>query len=743
MSDYNSTRLYSLEQTINTITKGVYQVALHNVKPTAAKNAADKLRSNPTYCKPVGMWVTPQLDSESKPYAITSSSLATWWSTDSRFHTAIVSHWETVSDFLLDISSAAKEWNNEKKKQDVQRSENNSEASRAIIDAKETKSKEYPLYANWSSAEEKITTPDMDFLYNNLSHDKTNNLYWTFENGTTVPIPMMEGSVARRIMDDADFWSDFATENMYKIKEFCRIIIDKCYDLRNNAAFDDTDLPTLENQIEDLVPHCISRNICVSIHFAKIGSGKNASWCFDHFSLEMNATKPSMNRLNWCAVLQTDMLRFLDFSKIRTIKQWSITKGERSIYSYDMTGITMGRKVPKLPKMPRTFSKFFSGKLVNPIMDLLRIATFIVSVIDPDNFSRQVLMLVGLGKEGKGIFAKLMSNIFGSACVTLQELAFDDKQTFGMAPAMNKRLVILQDVTKPTGVVESAMFKSLTGNDTLSVNRKYLNTMEWQVEGSKMLVVTNKRVWLNNYYAISRVLPLFFQKNYNELDVQGVKNITNDLILEKTEFVQWCFDYVSYFKQLTNAKGDPWRFNTDNGLVILSDEQFSKWKAGELDMSNENAIIKEAFEAATPANATNSIFKVSQYDDENEDVEDICEGIFNLFFERDPNSHMKRTDITRTLVENARKNYTDMLLLGITVHTIDTKCKGITTFMAWLANREFIKTSQINGYPHFWGIKKKEDSSLNDSDYCNAAVVKEMKEKEEIFNRFYDDSNAD
>lgn len=719
MVDYSGSRLQRMEAIVNEITKGVYKVSLRSVKHKSAMTAAKHIEKNPAYAKPFGMWVQSQLEEGSKEHSITAASLVTWWGSGSKFAEALYSHWKTPFDFLVDLGGAANEWADSKRKEDVTRSEKNSEASRAIIDTRETKTKEYPLYTNWSTVDEKISKPDIEFLYDRLSKDATNNLYWTFNNGVTVPIPMVEGSAARRIMDDANFWSAFALDNLSKIFDYTKYIVDRCYELRNDVGYDtaDEELDSIESKLEEFVPHCISRNISIQIFFVKIGSGKDAHWAFDHFGLAMNAPKPAMNKTNWCAVLQVDMLRFLDFGRIKLIKQWSTNPDERAIHSFDMYNLKLGRRPSSLPTLPKKFSEFFNGKLVNPKMDMLRIATFVTSVIDPNNYSRQALLLVGLGKEGKGVLCRVFEHIFGSASVTLQEDAFDRERQFGLWPAINKRLVILQDVLRPTTLIETPKFKSLTGNDTLSIDRKYMNTMEWQVDGTKVIIVTNKRVWLNNNYAITRVLPVFFMKNYKSVNVAGLRTITRDLCKESNAFLQWCYDYVNYFKLMTNDKGEQWPFLTDNGLIILSDDQFKDWKHGDLDVTDDDMIVKHAFEAATPSTSAESMFKVSEYEDANDDVEFAFEQMFQTFFELIPGETLKRPLITQTIYEHMNRGFTCMRMAGIDRDPTQSRT-SISNFLRWLSKREGVCAKiEKDGSTVYQNIRIRKDTSLKANEF--------------------------
>lgn len=718
--EYVSTHLYQLQELLNRICAGVYQFDLRGVKSKAAITAAGKLRENPSYAKPIGLWVRNLLDPENKTTALSPAAIETWFKDGGRFTASLKANWKTASDMILDIASAAKEWNEVQKKEHIDRSERNSEATSAILKTDETKTKEYQLYSNWNTVDEKISQPDIDFLYSHLRQDSMKNLYWVFDNGTVLGIPLSEGSAARKILDDADFWSLFCTENMPRIKEYCKTIVDRCYELRNNILNIDDDLPTIEEELENVVPHCISRNVCVQIHFRKVGSGKNVSWVFDHFSLAMNAQKQALNRTNWCSVLQVDMIKFLDFTRIPFIEQWTDQDNVNAIYHSPFKPII--RNVDKMPKLPPTFASFFKGKLTNPIMGMLRVAVFIRSVLDPKNFSRQALVLVGLGKEGKGVFCKFLERAIGDACVTLQENAFDRENRFGMVPAINKRLVILQDIKQPSSVIESPMFKSITGNDTLSIDRKFQNAMEWRVHGTKLVLVTNKKIWLNNTYSVTRVLPLFFQKNYEDSDAKGVMDLSDQLLLEKNEFIQWCYDYVAYFENTRNKKGERFPCITKNGLTVIDDRSYTLWNAGQLE-NMDVAQTVEAFESETPTNMFEAMFKVKTFDTENDDDADNFSKIFDKLFIRDENGKMRSSEISAALVGATKFEYPEMILTGITRQTAaNGHCENIRSFKSWLLTIGITK-KRVQGIEIFTGLSEKKPlDDIKSMDYKAAEV---------------------
>lgn len=705
---YIVSELHDIETKLNEIFKGVMSFSLSLVKAKAAQTAASKLRENPSYNKPVGIFYSNLMDANKGFVPLTTASIVQLWSNE-KYSPTLKSHWPDVFDFLCKVSEAAKEYQKKKTETNIKKSEGSSNATAAITDARERKTKDYPLYSNWSSVVENITDIDIDFLYSHLRKDAVNNIYWKWKDGTIMMIPISEVSKGRQIVDDDDFWTRFMNDNAVSIKDYCQTILEKAYELQGDSSFDEeTVVESLESRIENLVPHCISRQLSIQITYVKEGRGKDASWIFERFSLAMTGVKPALNRDNWCSVLQLNLLKFLDASKIGSIKQWHTKFADDNVdamYYFDATGLAIGEKVVKMPPLPGPFKDFFTGKLVNPRMDLLRIATYIVTALDDDDKSRQALFLLGRGKDGKGCFARFLEYIFGTAFETINEENFVNR--FGLETSINKRLICVQDAKDPTMIVESATFKSLTGGDPLFVDIKYRKPVCWHTEGTKVLITTNKFLWLNDEYSVSRVLPVFFQRNYDPLDIKSVDDITTELCVNSKAFVQWCYQYVQYFKQKKNKAGQPWKMNTKNGLMLLSDRQYELWLDGKLEGSWGD-IQRDAFAEASPKDSSDDYFRVARYAEAIEDSEEIYRMIAKNYLVFTPAATVTRAELNIALRKAAYKgNSFELQAVGIDRYSKDCN-KAIRGFIKWVCNQEGVTTSNEEDSKLIHGVRLKD-----------------------------------
>lgn len=705
---YIVSELHEIETKLNEIFKGVMSFSLSLVKARAAQTAASKLRDNPAYNKPVGIFYSNLMDANKGFVPLTTASIVQLWNNE-KYSTTLKSHWPDVFDFLCKVSEAAKEYQKKKTETNIKQSEGSSNATAAITDARERKTKDYPLYSNWSSVVENITDIDIDFLYSHLRKDAVNNIYWKWKDGSIMMVPISEVSKGRQIVDDDEFWTRFMNDNAVSIKDYCQTILEKAYELQGDSSFDEESVvESLESRIENLVPHCISRQLSIQITYVKEGRGKDASWIFERFSLAMTGVKPALNRDNWCSVLQLNLLKFLDASKIGSIKQWHTKYTDDTVdamYYFDATGLSIGEKVVKMPSLPGPFKDFFTGKLVNPRMDLLRIATYITTALDDEDKSRQALFLVGRGKDGKGCFSKFLEYLFGSAFETINEENFVNR--FGLETSINKRLICVQDAKDPTMIVESATFKSLTGGDPLFVDIKYRKPVCWHTEGTKVLITTNKFLWLNDEYSVSRVLPVFFMRNYDPLDIKSVDDITTELCVNSKSFIQWCYQYVQYFKQRKNKAGQPWKMNTKNGLILLSDRQYELWLDGKLEGSWGD-IQRDAFSEASPKDSSDDYFRVSRYAEAVEDSEEIYRMIAKNYLVFTPAATVTRAELNIALRKAAYKgNSFELQAVGIDRYSKDCN-KAIRGFIKWVCNQEGVTTSNEEDSKLIHGVRLKD-----------------------------------
>lgn len=110
-----------------------------------------------------------------------------------------------------------------------------------------------------------------------------------------------------------------------------------------------------------------------------------------------------------------------------------------------------------------------------------------------DTSQQKALMLVGPKRSGKGTIARMLEAVIGSHNVTSPTLAGIGNQ-FGLAPLIGKRLAIISDArisSKTDGAVVAERLLSITGEDSVSIARKFLS--DWQGKlGTRFLLLSNE-----------------------------------------------------------------------------------------------------------------------------------------------------------------------------------------------------------------------------------------------------------
>jgi putative DNA primase/helicase len=108
----------------------------------------------------------------------------------------------------------------------------------------------------------------------------------------------------------------------------------------------------------------------------------------------------------------------------------------------------------------------------------------------PDTRYQKMLMLVGPRRSGKGTISRVLERLVGTANYagpTLSSLGTD----FGLAPLLGKSLAIIPDA-RLSGSENNAMLTerllAITGEDTLTVNRKHLTPVTTKLPTRLMLV---------------------------------------------------------------------------------------------------------------------------------------------------------------------------------------------------------------------------------------------------------------
>ena len=235
---------------------------------------------------------------------------------------------------------------------------------------------------------------------------------------------------------------------------------------------------------------------------------------------------------------------------------------------------------PDLKNYSPLWYNFLHGRFVNERMDLLRLTHHLYSMICQECHTRQALALFDTGDAGKSVFAEAIARILpGAMCtgVSLQALT----GPFPPASINGARGIIIDEGQDLQSFFDDDFFKSITGavddNTMKQVNRKMKDYVSMRLGALRFMFLTNSKLCIKDKAGLTRISPMLFMPNYGRKRDGEV--IVNELMSEGPDFIQYCIDSETYYRNLTSKKNHWWcPIIEDNGTVnILTDAQFDAW----------------------------------------------------------------------------------------------------------------------------------------------------------------------
>jgi len=233
-----------------------------------------------------------------------------------------------------------------------------------------------------------------------------------------------------------------------------------------------------------------------------------------------------------------------------------------------------------------------------------------------DTSYQKAFMLVGPKRSGKGTIARVLEAVIGphnAVSPTLASLAGE----FGLAPLIGKRLAIISDArisTKTDTAVVAERLLSITGEDSVSANRKFLAHWRGKLE-VRFLVLSNElpRIADASGALPSRFIVLMLTNSFFGKEDRG---LTARLLGERSGILNWAiagYERLSargYFQQPESAAdairdledlGSPISaFLRDKciiapGRAVACSDLFDEWKLWSDSQNQGNAGTLQTF----------------------------------------------------------------------------------------------------------------------------------------------------
>ena len=591
--------------------------------------------------------------------------------------------WNSTVAFLDEVKSFEAELVSKTHKKIVSHATEASQLSDAITTAESSTYKWLIFNTGLNALANEITDVDKEFVYNRLAVLPDNNgslssgqYYWKFNDGYSI-IPMEKDN--RTIEIDPEFWNKWWEENRVAVLNYTKAVIETlaimCISEKQGEMVEYDNQIVPPNQIEELIrqrcPSSILRCLTVGQVYKnrKTEDGEvvvPTGEFIPALRLTQRLQRTSMESVDWESLLAKNLLRGIDLKSVKQLKIFSNTPCTSQHYLGPIPIPRVTDTEPTLEKCP-TWNMFLNGKFPSPKMGKFRLASFILSVIDANNYNRQLLYTTGNGSDGKTTLLEAIIRMFDPKVTNNSLPASAFASQFGLKDAINKRLLMIDDtkLNEMNSFINSDTVKRVTGagaTGQLQIDIKNRNPIAWHVSGCKMMIATNGYMTLSDEATISRINPLLILQNYKRSQAMDQETLENKLVSERAEFIQWCADYFNYYVKITNVNGERNRLYSGVGVQVLTDAMWEAWLNAEEDNIWSDTITdarflqmrKDAFEFETtvPGSYRSRIYINQEgIEDTLEDESETTTCIVDALFEKGTDDDfVKASDVIGLLV---------------------------------------------------------------------------------------------
>ena len=421
----------------------------------------------------------------------------------------------------------------------------------------------------------------------------------------------------------------------------------------------------------------------------------------------------------WRDTFANKLLDSVQFNEVTKIKQFSNTAGG-GIQYFSLDGIdTNGIKHDKRPELPTFWDAFFFGKNGNkPLfacdveMSLLRIAYYITNLVTENGYTRQILFCAGGGNDGKTTFCETLRDLMGANnAISLNPNQLDnDANRIGL---INKSFVYMPDVKRSGDILDNPVVKQLTGRDTMPMRKLYCSPFSYTPEHTFVAVSTNSTVYAKGEHQTSRILPLSFQINYTMAEQKSPEQMRVELLSERNELLQWCFDMKRYYSERLNVNGEKLQIFKANSMLLITDENYNKWLNGELSFTTDDQKTERQLQTQLELDALNNgpgRFVATPEQDMEECDMSFFSKLIQMFFVLDKDAKCTKGDIQLCLVENA--NNLIVKTIGFKISNL-AYCGHYRAFLKYIESLNGVKEVRVQHnnmtVRGFSGIRLKED----------------------------------
>ena len=643
-----------------------------NVLKGMVSNSEAKVKANKGSATGICKIITYPMSGETDTETVTGGDLLRLW----KQHWSGI--WATFPDLVSAILTALKEWQKVKTERDVATNASDSDIY-AMISQQRVEPRKFVWLrfgASIASLANRTTELDKSFVLSHLYKDneaKDTTLYWKFKDTMLdIPTKVLNGEII--IQNSGNFWSRFFDENLTDCKRYVDDVVRYLTGALNGGIEDDVEsddpLPVqFESQARTLCPSCILRGLTVGLTVIGGGKGGTKAKVSPNIKLAFQVGKERLDQfesIELRRVLSRTLLEGIYPENIPLAKVFSNAPGEGISW---LGSLPMPRKFdapPTLEGVSPIWWKFLHGKFPSEEMGMVRLAYFVTSLFDANNYARQYLYCVGVGLDGKSCLLNALRRMLSEKDSLGYTVGAKDflQGNFALQGAVNKRLIITDDAGKLElhDLLISERLKGITGagaSGVVYVDAKGEEPRAWRVAGAKMVIATNFGTTLEDEASISRMNPLCFLKNYTSETKLDPRELEDSLVLDKAPFLQWCFDTVEYYKNVTNAKGEKSKLISSSGVAVLTDEQWTLWMSGSLNVFGKEvgddsegkqtrALRREAFQSETTVAERPAPYILIQ--DTDDDDDEAWDSVARALFVKDDDALTTSVEVREAII---------------------------------------------------------------------------------------------
>lgn len=600
--------------------------------------------------------------------------------------------WSNLYDFFVEVNTCGQELQ-DKTIAKIQEESKTSTPMNDLIEGRSIVTK-WGMFSTRTRANREASAVEKEFVWDKLAIVKSSEedaddgqLYWKFNDGyRMVPLQTRASQTLEIDPTDYGFWKRWWDENREMVYQYEQEILNtlsKYYiqkKNRNNNVLDleytseDKNTLIYDKDVESLIfekcPRCIMNALNFGHRMIDDGGKNLIPTCVFISALKKTETfkVTQMEENDWTSVLSKTLLMYVDKEKLKRIKIFS-NKSEGGVYNLGAVPVPREFNTPPTLDNCPTWKMFLTNKFPSPKMSLLRLARFVLSILNSEDFSRQILLCLGPGGDGKSTMIDSIGEMFGKFS---QSTSIDNciDNNFGLSTCINKRFIIIGDTAQANKSVqrffENSKIKQITGSGSetasLQVDIKNKNPISWYPSGAKIAVVSNAtRLFLNGEAMTSRISPLYFEKNFTRKQEIAQNVLQERLVSEKAQFLQWCMDYYHYYTTLKNVKGETNLLHLPNRVAIVTDQQFDDWYNGKEDnVFSDNLediqikrYTKEAFEVSTTGSKSSLPVLNIRYNEQDEGLDELdteWDDALDVLFKQDDNGFISFNEIKQALL---------------------------------------------------------------------------------------------